>query len=78
MSGVQVTARHGTVELQRTVVARNASLRRCLADFCGLELVPGVHCPRFTLCLGRVVMQFDTAWKESFHHHGYITKSIQC
>ncbi len=43
----QVTNRRGRVELQRAVVARNTHLQQCLADFCSLELVHGVHCPRW-------------------------------
>ncbi|DBA91538.1 TPA: hypothetical protein ACH3X1_003161 [Trebouxia sp. C0004] len=45
----KVTNRRDRVELQRTVVARNTHLQQCLADFCSLELVHGVHCPRCTL-----------------------------
>ena len=47
----QVTNRHGRVELQRTVVAHNTHLQQCLADFCSLELVHGVHCPRWASCI---------------------------
>lgn len=43
----QVTNSRGRVELQRTMVARNSHLQQCLADFCSLELVHGVHCPRW-------------------------------
>jgi len=43
----QVTNRHGRIELQRTVVAHKTHLQQCLADFCSLELVHGVHCPRW-------------------------------
>ncbi|KAL0029606.1 hypothetical protein WJX79_007677 [Trebouxia sp. C0005] len=45
----KVTNSRGRVELQRTMVARNSHLQQCLADFCSLELVHGVHCPRCTL-----------------------------
>lgn len=43
----QVTNRRGRVELQRTVVAHKIHLQQCLADFCSLELVHGVHCSRW-------------------------------
>ena len=47
MLDAQVTNRRGRVELQRTVVAHKTHLQQCLADFCSLELVHGVHCPRW-------------------------------
>lgn len=43
----QVTNRRDRSELQRTVVAHKTHLQQCLADFCSLELVHGVHCPRW-------------------------------
>ncbi len=55
----QVTNRHGRVELQRTVVAHKTHLQQCLADFCSLELVHGVHCPRWAslfVCLDEVAL----------------------
>ena len=44
----QVSARlRGNIQVQKTVVARNTNLMRCLAEFCGLEVLHGVHCPRY-------------------------------
>ncbi len=58
----QVTNRRGRVELQRTVVARNTHLQQCLAEFCSLELVPGVHCPRWA---SRIVYMHGTVLRSS-------------
>lgn len=60
----QVTNRRGRVELQRTVVACNTHLQQCLADFCSLELVHGVHCPRWAssiVYLDEIVLRSSVA-----------------